>query len=91
MSARSVSPSLRHLPASLPVEEGRKNGGQVLHCHFSSGARPGVAPQLTVVMSTTAQPDVARLVKGAHAASVVSSKVAALETTAVLEHSSNDR
>jgi hypothetical protein len=51
----------------------------------------GVAPQLTVVMSTTAQPGVARLVKGAHAAWVVSSERAERETTTVPEHSSNDR
>jgi hypothetical protein len=57
MSARSVSPSLRHLPASLPVEEGRKNGGQVLHCHFSSGAmtwrQPGLSPYPTLTVSSS--------------------------------------
>jgi hypothetical protein len=42
-------------------------------------------------MSTTAQPAIARLVKGAHAAWVVSSEEAERETTAVLEHSSHDQ
>jgi hypothetical protein len=36
-----------------------------------------VAPQFTVVMRTTAQPGLARLVQGAHAAEVVSSEEAA--------------
>jgi starch phosphorylase len=35
---------------------------------FTQEISEGVAPQLTVVMSTTAQPGIARLVKGAHAA-----------------------
>ena len=48
-----------------------------------------VAPQLTVIMSTTAQLGVARLVKGAHAAWVVSSEGAERETPAVPRRSSS--
>ena len=49
-----------------------------------------VAPQLTVVTSTSARSGVAVLVKDAHAASVVPREGAGHETTAVRAASSND-
>jgi hypothetical protein len=49
-----------------------------------------VAPQLTVVMNTTVQRDIAALAKGARAALVVSNAEAARETPAVRGPSSDD-
>ena len=56
----------------------------------ADGEKP-VAPQLTVVMSTTAQSDVLGYAREAHAASVVPSETTAHETTAIRASSSNDR
>jgi len=53
--------------------------------------RNAVAPQLTVVTSTIAQPDVEMPAKDARAASVVPSETAAQETTTVHVSSNNDR
>jgi hypothetical protein len=51
----------------------------------------GVAPQLTVVTSTSARSGVAVPVKDAHAASVVTSEAAGHETTVARASSSNGR
>ena len=57
---------------------------------FSVGVASLVAPQLTVVTSTSARSGVAILVKDAHAASVVPSEAAGHETTAARAASSNE-
>ena len=50
-----------------------------------------VAPQLTVVMNTTALQDAGLHVRAARAVSAVSTEAVAQETTAVLGWSNNDR
>ena len=60
-------------------------------CPILAGDHRPVAPQLTVLISTTAQPGVAMPMKGALAAWVGSSEAAEHDTTAVPAHSSSDR